>query len=96
MYHSFVLTLREIRSKGFLGRVKVYGIDAAVRKYDSQQPGFFCREEELADCFDALCPCGKEHSGDTLRKQKDWLIADLQRALVWEIEVAPTLSRNEV
>ncbi|HEV8414938.1 MAG TPA: hypothetical protein VGQ49_15195 [Bryobacteraceae bacterium] len=52
-------------------------------------------EEELAACFDAVCPCGKEHSGDALRKQRDRLIADLQKALVWEIEVAPSLLRDK-
>jgi hypothetical protein len=24
--------------------------------------------EELADCFDAICDCGKEHSPENLRK----------------------------
>jgi len=26
--------------------------------------------EELANCFEELCPCGKEHSGDALTKQR--------------------------
>jgi hypothetical protein len=25
-------------------------------------------DEELAECFDELCPCGKEHYGENLRK----------------------------
>ena len=28
-------------------------------------------DEELASCFDELCPCGKEHFGENLRKLKD-------------------------
>lgn len=46
-------------------------------------------EEELANCFDSVCPCGRTHSADAIRKQRDRLIADLRRALIWEIEVAP-------
>ena len=52
-------------------------------------------EEELADCFDAVCPCGRAHSPDALRKQRDRLIEDLRRAFVWEIEVAPKLKASE-
>jgi hypothetical protein len=51
-------------------------------------------EEELADCFDALCPCGCPHSPDALRKQRDRFVHDLRKALVWELEVGPKLIKG--
>jgi hypothetical protein len=45
-------------------------------------------EEELADCFDEVCCCGCIHSADALRKQRDRLIDDLQRAFVWQLQFA--------
>jgi len=38
--------------------------------------------EELADCFDYLCPCGKEHDADALKKQRGRVKKQLQTA--WE------------
>jgi hypothetical protein len=48
-------------------------------------------EEELSDCFDALCPCGQDHSSDALRKQRDRITEDLRAAFLWEKDVGPTL-----
>ena len=53
-------------------------------------------EEELANCFDEVCPCGRRHNPDALRKQRDRLIADLQQAFVWETQIAPTIFRKPV
>jgi hypothetical protein len=38
--------------------------------------------EELADCFNSLCPCGKEHDADALKKQRRRVQKQLQTA--WE------------
>jgi len=35
--------------------------------------------DELADCFDELCSCGKEHAAENLRKLRDRIIKALQR-----------------
>lgn len=48
-------------------------------------------EEELSECFDALCPCGQSHSSDALRKQRDRIVEDLRAAFVWETETGPKL-----
>lgn len=48
-------------------------------------------EDELCDCFDALCFCGRSHSSDALRKQKDRIVEDLRVASVWEKETGPKL-----
>jgi hypothetical protein len=34
--------------------------------------------EELADCFDEVCPCGKTHNADALKKQKARVLKDLE------------------
>lgn len=36
-------------------------------------------EEELADCFDALCKCGKRHTPDNLRKLRTRLLKTVER-----------------
>lgn len=38
--------------------------------------------EELADCFEAYCPCGKIHDADALKKQRARLLRVLKQALV--------------
>jgi hypothetical protein len=39
--------------------------------------------EELADCFDDLCPCGEVHDADALKKQRYRLQETLQKARDW-------------
>jgi hypothetical protein len=47
------------------------GFDLGLNKLSS---------EELADCFDAVCPCGCPHDADALKKQRERLRAALQDA----------------
>ena len=37
--------------------------------------------EELADCFEELCNCGKFHDADSLKKQRSRVLKDLETAL---------------
>jgi hypothetical protein len=37
--------------------------------------------EELADCFDAVCPCGRSHDADSLKKQRGRLRVAIDRAI---------------
>jgi hypothetical protein len=37
--------------------------------------------EELADCFDEVCACGKSHDADALKKQRSRVLKDLEMAL---------------
>jgi hypothetical protein len=37
--------------------------------------------EELADCFDEVCPCGKTHNADALKKQRARVLKDLETTL---------------
>ena len=37
--------------------------------------------EELADCFDEVCLCGKEHDADALKKQRGRIVKDLEATL---------------
>jgi|HubBroStandDraft_2_1064218.scaffolds.fasta_scaffold34902_1 hypothetical protein len=37
--------------------------------------------EELADCFEELCICGKFHDADALKKQRSRVLKDLETAL---------------
>jgi len=37
--------------------------------------------EELADCFDEVCPCGKVHDPDALKKQRVRVLKDLESTL---------------
>ena len=39
--------------------------------------------EELANCFDALCPCGEPHDADALKKQRARVVKSLRRATAW-------------
>jgi hypothetical protein len=39
--------------------------------------------EELADCFDAVCPCGKIHDADALKKQRSRKQKAIQKARDW-------------
>jgi hypothetical protein len=37
--------------------------------------------EELADCFDEVCACGRSHDADALKKQRARVLKDLETAL---------------
>jgi len=37
--------------------------------------------EELADCFDEVCPCGEIHDADALKKQRGRVLKDLEATL---------------
>jgi hypothetical protein len=37
--------------------------------------------EELADCFNSVCPCGKEHDADAMKKQRSRVQKQLQLVL---------------
>ena len=37
--------------------------------------------EELADCFDEVCACGRSHDADALKKQRSRVLKDLETAL---------------
>jgi hypothetical protein len=37
--------------------------------------------EELADCFDEICACGRSHDADALKKQRSRVLKDLEMAL---------------
>ena len=37
--------------------------------------------EELADCFDEVCACGRSHDADALKKQRSRVLKDLEIAL---------------
>ena len=39
--------------------------------------------EELADCFDIVCPCGKVHDADALKKQRSRKQKAIQKAKNW-------------
>jgi len=39
--------------------------------------------EELADCFEELCPCGKLHDADALKKQRSRFVNECQEAADW-------------
>lgn len=40
--------------------------------------------EELLYCFDEVCPCGHEHTGDAFKKQRRRLAKDIEAARSWE------------
>jgi hypothetical protein len=40
-------------------------------------------EEELANCFDAVCPCGKSHDPDSLKQQRRRKNRELKKARMW-------------
>jgi len=46
------------------------GFDLGLNKLSS---------EELADCFDAVCPCGRSHDADALKKQRTRFRAAIDR-----------------
>jgi hypothetical protein len=39
--------------------------------------------EELADCFEAVCPCRDSHDADTLKKQRSRFVKALNDAATW-------------
>jgi hypothetical protein len=44
--------------------------------------------EELADCFEEVCPCGKSHDADALKKQRARVLKDLETALQQSLRYA--------
>jgi hypothetical protein len=44
--------------------------------------------EELAACFDEVCPCGKTHNADALKKQRARVLKDLERSLSQSLRYA--------
>jgi hypothetical protein len=36
--------------------------------------------DDVEECFDKLCPCGKKHDAEALKKQRQRMIRDLQKA----------------
>jgi hypothetical protein len=51
--------------------------------------------EELADCFDALCPCGKVHDADALKKQRSRKQKAIQKAISWLAAERAKMSTRE-
>ena len=51
--------------------------------------------EELADCFDAVCPCGKTHDADALKKQRSRRLKAIQDARDWLVAERAKMSSNE-
>jgi hypothetical protein len=51
--------------------------------------------EELADCFDALCPCGKVHDADALKKQRSRKQKAIQKARTWLAAERAKMSTRE-
>lgn len=43
--------------------------------------------EELADCFQEVCPCGKEHDADALKKQRARFLKAIRKAIAAEKEL---------
>lgn len=52
--------------------------------------------EELADCFSQLCPCGKQHDADAMKKQRRRVHKQLQAALEERWRVTPPRERYSV
>lgn len=50
-------------------------------------------QEELADCFDEVCPCGKAHDADTLKKQRTRVRKLLDRARYESLRAIPRRQR---
>jgi hypothetical protein len=51
--------------------------------------------EELADCFDAVCPCGKVHDADALKKQRSRKQKSIQKARDWLVAERAKMSTRE-
>jgi len=49
--------------------------------------------EELADCFDEVCPCGKTHDPDALKKQRVRVRKQLERARYESLRAIPPRQR---
>lgn len=49
--------------------------------------------EELADCFESICPCGKEHSADAMKKQRNRVQEQLRAALEESWKLTPPRER---
>jgi hypothetical protein len=50
-------------------------------------------DEELADCFDEFCSCGKDHDPDALKKQRARVRKQLEAALYQNLRAIPTRRR---
>lgn len=51
--------------------------------------------EELADCFDDICPCGKVHDADALKKQRSRKQKAIQKARYWLAAERAKMSTRE-
>lgn len=51
--------------------------------------------EELADCFDDICPCGKVHDADALKKQRSRKQKAIQKARRWLASERAKMSTRE-
>jgi hypothetical protein len=51
--------------------------------------------EELADCFDCVCPCGRIHDADALKKQRSRKQKALKMATNWLIAERAKMSTRE-
>jgi hypothetical protein len=52
--------------------------------------------EELADCFESICPCGKEHNADAMKNQRRRVLRQLQLALEESWKLTPPRERYSV
>jgi hypothetical protein len=52
--------------------------------------------EELAECFNSLCPCGKEHDADAMKKQRRRVQKQLRAALEESWRQTPPRERYAV
>ena len=53
-------------------------------------------QQELADCFNSLCPCGKSHNFDALQRQRRRVEKQLQAALESSWRQTPPRERYAV
>lgn len=68
---------------------------------DLMEPGFGLgitelSAEELADCFDSVCPCGKLHDAEAMKKQRGRVLKQLRAALEETWRLTPTRERYAV
>ena len=52
--------------------------------------------EELAECFNSVCPCGKEHDADAMKKQRRRIQKQLESALEETWQMTPVRERYAV
>jgi len=71
-----------------------YGENLPGFKYDLDHAGLLevglplgldkLTAEELADCFEEVCACGKQHSADSLKKQRKRLLTAIGASVAWQ------------